>query len=255
MSLPVYRAINLVGISLLLIRNYFKYDSCHNASVILIQSVRPVMLGLLSTNNKTQMTGKKIEPEAEKEPTPEAMDKRCDQPVERAVVEEKTKSELGLPASHNQEPAGEKKTFLKPVTKRSRSKRKIGQTTSNECNKEQNEPVKTLLDITANYVIRNQQQLNNFYKSRLKHAWRMINSDKYSGDTLNQCYNAVKDLNKKTKLLRCIENDNITIDILMEEYGNSDIFLREQHMLPDYDPFEISEESMEIIRNFVESCD
>ncbi|VEN61623.1 unnamed protein product [Callosobruchus maculatus] len=212
------------------------------------------MLEFLSA--KKQAVDKTEATEPVEESTPKDMD-QTDQGVstttEPVTSEEKGKSK-SVSEPQSQETVEDKKTFVKPVIKRSRSKRKAGQSTSLECNKEQNDSVKPLLDITATYVVRNEQKLKQIYKSRLKQAWKMINSNLYSGDVLNQCYNAVKDLNKKTKLLRCIENDNITEDILMEEYGNSEIFLREYNM-PKYDPFEVSEECMTIINNFVASCD
>lgn len=77
----------------------------------------------------------------------------------------------------------------------------------------------------------------------------MINSDTIQGETLQKCYNAVHDLNKKTKFLRCIENDNITEDILMEEYGESEIFFKNQ--LPLRDPFVLSDEISDALKNFV----
>lgn len=111
------------------------------------------------------------------------------------------------------------------------------------------ENVKTLLDISANYVIRNEANLKSIYKSKLAQAWKMIKSDVVQGESLQQCYNAVKDLNKKTKLLRCIENNNITEDILMEEYGESEIFLKKE--LPLRDPFVFSDKLLAVLKNFI----
>nr|CAI5833626.1 unnamed protein product [Callosobruchus analis] len=217
----------------------------------LTENIRPVMLEFLSV--KKQAVDKHETPEPVEGPPSKDVDQTTLLTVEPVTSEEKGKSK-SISEPQNQEIVEDKKTFVKPIIKRSRSKRKAGQSTSLECNKEQNESVKPLLDIVANYVVRNEQKLKQIYKSRLKQAWRMINSNVYSGDVLNQCYSAVKDLNKKTKLLRCIENDNITEDILMEEYGNSEIFLKEYNM-PKFDPFDVSDECMTIINNFVASCD
>lgn len=111
------------------------------------------------------------------------------------------------------------------------------------------EGVKPLLDIVANYVILNENYLKQMYRTKLSRAWEMINSNKYTGDILTQCYAAVKDLNGKMKLLRCIENDCVEDDILMEAYGKSEVFSMD--MVRQDDPFEMSEEDFQEIKNFV----
>nr|CAH7760916.1 unnamed protein product [Callosobruchus chinensis] len=230
---------------------YSIMDKLQKTYPCLTENIRPVMLEFLSA--KKQVIDKNNMPEPVQEPAAKDMEQSVNPTAEPVTSEKKGKTKsISEPQNQNKE---DEKTFVKPSAKRKRSKRKAGQnTTSLECNKEQNYSAKPLLDITANYVVRNEQRLKHIYKSRLKQAWKMINSNLYSGDKLNKCYNAVKDLNKKTKLLRCIENDNITEDILMEEYENSEVFLREYNV-PKYDPFEVSEEFMTMINNFVASCD
>lgn len=80
------------------------------------------------------------------------------------------------------------------------------------------------------------------YKKKQSKAWQLINGDVFTGFRLKECYNVVKDLNKKTKWLREIESDSISTDILMEEYKNSDILLKESHVFDEVtrDPFILS---------------
>lgn len=72
----------------------------------------------------------------------------------------------------------------------------------------------------------------------------MIYSNCYKGDDLKQCYNFVDDLNRKSKVIRMIEDDNITEDIFFEEYRNSDVYIKEKHMeeILNRDPFEMTKE-------------
>lgn len=109
--------------------------------------------------------------------------------------------------------------------------------------------MKSLLDISANYVIKNGTNLKTIYKSKLTQAWKIIKSDTVQGELLQKYYNTVKDLNKKTKLLRCIENCNITEDILIEEYGESNFFFKNE--LPLKDPFILSDEILDVLKNFI----
>lgn len=89
---------------------------------------------------------------------------------------------------------------------------------------EENESLGTLQDITAKYVIKNQQHLKIMYKSKLSKAWKLINSNTIDeSEHLQKCYRTVEDLNKKTKLLRCIENNNVTDDLFLQE--NIDIIV------------------------------
>ncbi|XP_023312235.1 uncharacterized protein LOC108914302, partial [Anoplophora glabripennis] len=110
------------------------------------------------------------------------------------------------------------------------------------------ESAKSLLDIAANYVIKNEKKLKYIYKSKLIQAWKMINSNYCSGDTLKQCYNTLEHINKKTKLLRSIENDNV---VSVEEYENSDILLKECNMLStiNSNPFQLNEFLVEKLKS------
>jgi len=88
----------------------------------------------------------------------------------------------------------------------------------------------SLLDLTAMSVISHHAMLKNAYKRKFDRAWNLINTNQYQGTQLQQCYETLRDLNKKRKLLRDIENDNITMEVVTELYKDVDIFLKEKHV-------------------------
>lgn len=112
---------------------------------------------------------------------------------------------------------------------------------------EENEPLGSLQEITANYVIKYQQRLKSDYKAKLGQAWKLINSNSINEEDLKKCYKTVEDLNKKTKLLRCIENDNITDDLFLEA---NEILLKNNDVL-EKDPFEIPQDILIRLQDFL----
>ncbi|XP_030760564.1 uncharacterized protein LOC115885716 [Sitophilus oryzae] len=88
----------------------------------------------------------------------------------------------------------------------------------------------SLLDLTADAVIKNHKKLKTCYQRKFDKAWKYIKSNLFTGDSLEKCYETLRDLNKKRKLLRDIENDNITDAVVAELYGDTDIFLKEKHV-------------------------
>lgn len=81
----------------------------------------------------------------------------------------------------------------------------------------------------------------------------MIYSNSYKGEALQKCYNVLNDLNKKSKVLRMIEDENITEDIYFEEFKNSDIYLKEKHTqhIVTNDPFQITNELENSVTDFL----
>lgn len=64
------------------------------------------------------------------------------------------------------------------------------------------------------------------YKEKNELLWRIIYTCDQSGKVLQQCYKTAEYLNKQRKLLRMIEDHEISLDVFEEEYGNSDVFLK-----------------------------
>lgn len=103
---------------------------------------------------------------------------------------------------------------------------------------------KKLLDICAEYVVQNQIKLEKYYKKRKDNVWNVVNSNLYQGDDLIKCYDVIKDLNKKTKWIRSIDDDDTLEEIINEEYKDSSkIFLMERHVTYNFDkdPFVLSD--------------
>ncbi|XP_060521505.1 uncharacterized protein LOC132699060 [Cylas formicarius] len=121
--------------------------------------------------------------------------------------------------------------FFKPSVKRVKYSKRNSKTANFEDKNQCDGTVNSLLYTTAAYIVKNECRLKQFYSRKFNAAWDMINSEKYSGNILEQCYETVRDLNKKQKLLRCIENDDITEESMADiMYFDEEVFLREKHM-------------------------
>lgn len=110
-----------------------------------------------------------------------------------------------------------------------------------------------LLDICSTYVVKNQDLLNTMYKTKSKLLWDLVNSNRYEGEDKNILYSVMADVNRKQKLLRLVDCEDIPASVLYEEYGESDIFLKENHVyhIVNEDPFVISDELKNSVSNFV----
>ncbi|XP_066248320.1 uncharacterized protein [Euwallacea similis] len=134
----------------------------------------------------------------------------------------------------------------KPKT--SRSKRSVVK----KCEGSRSGNILSLLDLAAVAVVNNHSKLKKTYQRKFDRAWKMVNSNKCKGARLEQCYETLRDLNKKRKLLRDIENDNITEEMVADLYQDVDIFLKEKHVYEavNMDFFECASQwSMAVILN------
>lgn len=115
---------------------------------------------------------------------------------------------------------------------------------------------KSLLDLCTQYIVKNQYDLQKTYKKMKDMAWKMVYDNVFKGNELNMCYDVIRDMNKKEKWLRAIENEDITHEILAEVYGESDIFIQERN-LAEYlneDPFVVSPILANALTFYVENC-
>lgn len=85
------------------------------------------------------------------------------------------------------------------------------------------------------------------YKAKLGQAWKLINSNSINEEVLKKCYRTVEDLNKKTKLLRCIENDNIPDDLFFQD---DELFLK-NYYFPEKDPFDMPQDIAARLEEFL----
>lgn len=88
-----------------------------------------------------------------------------------------------------------------------------------------------LVDICARYIFANMEKIHRMYEDKNTAVWELIYNCENDQNVLQQCYTVVKYLNKQRKLLRMIEDHEITLDIFEEEYGNSKVFLKQNRVL------------------------
>lgn len=113
---------------------------------------------------------------------------------------------------------------------------------------------KNLLDICAEYVIAHQSQLERYYKAKKEKVWNLVNKNLCEGEDLLKCYDLIKDLNKKAKWIRSIDDEDVLNEIITDEYKDSEIFLKLQDSFTkftDADPFGLSERIQRAIDEFV----
>ncbi|KAF5301332.1 hypothetical protein FQA39_LY10730 [Lamprigera yunnana] len=89
---------------------------------------------------------------------------------------------------------------------------------------------KSLLDICAEYVLSNLHNLYEFYNEKSNLAWSKVENEQYVGEDQKMCYNAIKDMNTKKGWLRMISDGYVSGDVLEDQYGKSEIFLKTQQM-------------------------
>lgn len=145
---------------------------------------------------------------------------------EEKKEEPELKEEISIPKASEK---SKLKADQKPVPKPSKNKRKILDKTD-DLKQSKSNTIQSLLDLAAVSVIKNQKKLKKVYQKKFDKAWKLINSNQCNKEALEKCYDTLRDLNKKRKLLRDIENDNITEEMLGELYQDVDIFLKEKHM-------------------------
>ncbi|KAK4885468.1 hypothetical protein RN001_001739 [Aquatica leii] len=85
---------------------------------------------------------------------------------------------------------------------------------------------KTLLEISSEYVISNLHNLYEIYQNKNDLAWKKLSNNEYVGENQDTCYRTIKDINNKTHLLRMIDNGYVPVEILFEQFGESQVFLK-----------------------------
>lgn len=87
-----------------------------------------------------------------------------------------------------------------------------------------------LVDVCARYIFANMEGLKKMYKDKNTSVWKLIYSCKNNENLLRQCYTTVEYLNKQRKILRMIEDHEIPLDVFEEEYRNSEVLLKQNHL-------------------------
>lgn len=106
------------------------------------------------------------------------------------------------------------------------------------------------------YIVKNQSELQKTYKKVKNQAWKYVYDNAFTGDELNDCYSVIRDINRKEKWLRAIENDDITHEILSELFGDSDVFVQELNLVDDLndDPFIVTPVLQKALDRFIRYC-
>ncbi|KAL3286827.1 hypothetical protein HHI36_001317 [Cryptolaemus montrouzieri] len=159
------------------------------------------------------------------------------------TVEKKLEEKISMELPKAESPpkkcsSSEDDCFIRPA-KRPKKVIRGSRKAQNGNNGDQDE-VPSLTDLCANFCVRSEKYLRKMYKSKLDHAWLMVNENRCVGKELEKCYEVIRYLNRMMKLVRMVENTEVTTELLMEEYTDIDIFIREKHLQAyfKWDPFE-----------------
>ncbi|KAK9874091.1 hypothetical protein WA026_002446 [Henosepilachna vigintioctopunctata] len=195
----------------------------------LAESVRPHLLECLRSKKSDSNGSSSNDTSLEESSSEKKPDDKSDSPIEKT----------GSPVKKSS--SSEEDCFLKPAKrpkKNHRGSKKIQRTNKGgSCDQE---TLPSLTDICSSYCVRNERDLKKMYKTKLDKAWAMVNGNKLDGKNLNDCYEVIRYLNRMMKLVRMVENTEVTTELLMEEYTDVDIFIREKHLHKyfEWDPFE-----------------
>ncbi|XP_065171428.1 LOW QUALITY PROTEIN: uncharacterized protein [Atheta coriaria] len=140
------------------------------------------------------------------------------------------------------------------VEKKTRSLKKLPVKRRSGRSKKTPQECKKLLDICAEYIVKNHTEMYNEYQSQKEEVWRLLEeSNRFSAEELNALYVIGRDLNKKLKWLRLLEAEEITDEIILDSYYDEDILTKESELLPllTEDPFVVSKELEASIMKFV----
>ncbi|XP_031329298.1 uncharacterized protein LOC116160269 isoform X2 [Photinus pyralis] len=97
---------------------------------------------------------------------------------------------------------------------------------SESCGNPPEKSFERLVDICAEYVIANLDNLNQLYERKRDLAWTKINANSYTVQDQQMCYSTLQDINKKRNWLRLIESGYVSGEELLSYYGESEILLR-----------------------------
>ncbi|XP_044746930.1 uncharacterized protein LOC123308375 isoform X2 [Coccinella septempunctata] len=112
--------------------------------------------------------------------------------------------------------------------------------TQNSHIEERNDPkiVESLAQMSANYCTRYEVELREMYKTKLNTAWDMLYKKLLDKPTMNKIYEVIKYLNRMMKLVRMVENNEVTMEIIKEEYPDIEILARIRHQQEFTNPFD-----------------
>lgn len=116
--------------------------------------------------------------------------------------------------------------------------------------------VKLLSFICALNILKHEKYYKRKYDNLKKEAWNIVNTKNISKEALGQCYNVIRDTNKKMKWLSVIKSGDVPLDVIKDEYGNSDVFYLEKHLQTSVseDVLDLSVNLKNDIDHFLNKC-
>lgn len=113
------------------------------------------------------------------------------------------------------------------------------------------------MDICAKFVLENALNLKNFYERKNEIVFKVLESQKTDDIDRKKCHKVAKDVAKKRKWLRMIDDEEIMAEVFNEEYGkSSEVFLKKHHLhdLVNKEPFEFTTKLDLAVMNFINKC-
>lgn len=116
--------------------------------------------------------------------------------------------------------------------------------------------VKNLTLLCALKVLKNEKTCKKRYENLKKEALNLINSKNINKTSLNQCYNVIRDTNKKIKWLAMVKSGDVPLEAILDEYGSTEIFYQQKHyknIVSDDIP-SVNDDIKRSVLNFLAKC-
>lgn len=103
----------------------------------------------------------------------------------------------------------------------------------------------------------NALNLKNLYERKNQSVFNVLQTQKVDDYDRKICHAVAKDVAKKRKWLRMIDDEEIMAEVFDEEYRkSSDVFLKKRHLhgFVTEEPFQFSKKLDNAVLNFVNKC-
>ncbi|XP_045478890.1 uncharacterized protein LOC123683923 [Harmonia axyridis] len=192
----------------------------------LAESVRPHLLECLKNKKiDTDESGKTLD-----------NNKQLEKKVEEKKEPRCLKKEDTVKKSSNED-----EFIVKSAKRTKRGIKAAAKKNQNKYLEDQGEPktVETLAQLSANYCTRYEVELREMYKTKLSTAWDILYTKLLDKSTTKAIYEVIKYLNRMMKLVRMVENTEVTTEIIKEEYPlDIEVLARLRHQQEFQNPFD-----------------
>lgn len=108
--------------------------------------------------------------------------------------------------------------------------------------------VESLAQLSANYCTRYEVELRDLYKSKLNTAWDILYKNwALDKETMNKIYDAIKYLNRMMRLVRMVENSEVTTELIKDEYPDLEILAKIRHQQEFTNPFDKIDRDLKLL--------